>query len=433
MERLKRVGKFLSSMKFALLLLFVLAAACTGGSFITQGQSYEWYAQAYSPKAAAAITLLGLDDVFHSWWFVLLSAFLCLNLLLCNVLRFPALLKRWKREFLPERAAGRAGAVTGTFRTREEVLQVFHKMGFMRTEKLPAQDGGGDGYYAVKHKAGVWGAWVCHLGILLLLLGFGLGQMFKSEYTLYGVPGQSRQIGDTGYVLTIDDFEVRVREDDTVEQYTASLTVRKVKEGISQSAKASVNHPARMFGMKFYQNSTGWAADISVEKDGKEIQRETVCAGEYLEVEDKPGLVVMLSAFYPELAFDEAGKPYSAGSAPVAPGYLYRCYYQNQVIGMNVLKGDEPITIDEYTVRFSDPQPYTLIAVRRDPFTILALIGGLVILAGLFLAFYLQPAVLWAAEREDGSWTVTGQSKKGGSLFDGRLKEAVEAVSGQGM
>ena len=39
-------------------------------------------------------------------------------------------------------------------------------------------------------------------------------------------------------------------------------------DGQSESAEISVNNPARLFGMKFYQNSTGWAATVRVTEGG---------------------------------------------------------------------------------------------------------------------------------------------------------------------
>ena len=60
-------------MQFAIGLLVVLAAVCALGSFITQGQTYDAYAQLYGERTAGAIMALQLDDVFHAWWFVLLT------------------------------------------------------------------------------------------------------------------------------------------------------------------------------------------------------------------------------------------------------------------------------------------------------------------------------------------------------------------------
>ena len=422
MTQLKKIWRFLSSMKLAVILLTVLAAACAGGSFITQKQSYEWYAAHYSEKAASAIKLFGLDDVFHNPWFIVIALFLCLNLLLCNVLRLPPLLRRYRDLGQPGKWTGTTGQVKGVFKKEEtqKIREVFRSMGFhgiVKEEK--------DCLYAVRGRIGIWGAWICHLGILILIAGFGLGQAARVEYAVYGVPGQSKQIGDTDYILTIDDFRVDLREDDTVEQYTADLTVRKASSPESESASVSVNNPASMFGMKFYQNSTGYAAAVTVLKDGGEIQKEIVCAGDYLEVKDKPGLVILFSAFYPDYYQEEGAAPVSLSSQMNNPAYLYRAYYMDQVIGMNVLTGEDVITIDEYTVIFSDPQQYTLIQVKRDPYTYLALIGGLILLAGLVLAFYVQPGQLWAVPAQDGQVLVTGRSIKGGALFEEQLREAL--------
>ncbi len=76
---------------------------------------------------------------------------------------------------------------------------------------------------------------------------------------------------------------------------------------------------------------------------------------------------------------------------------------------------------------FSNPRPYTLLAVKRDRFTVMVLLGGLVTLAGLAMAFGLQPRAVWAARGETG-WSVYGESRKGGVLFrDSFLKAAAEA------
>ena len=432
MKMFKKIWKFLSSMRFAVILLAVMAAACAAGSFISQGQSYEWYVAEYSQRAAAAIMLLHLDDVFRSWWFVGITLFLCLNLLLCNVVRFAPILKRFRAFSDASAVLASCGRISGLMPDTEAVGKVFSGMGFGNPEK-GTDSSGREWMHAAKNAAGIWGAWVTHFGILILIAGFSLGQIQKKEYTVYGVPGQSKPVGDTSYVLTIDDFNIALREDDTVEQYTSDITVRDMSapESEGRSSSVSVNHPASLFGMKFYQNSTGWAARITILKNKEEIQSEVICAGDYIEVEDKPGLAILFSAFYPDYYYDQQRGPSTASSRMDNPGYLYRAYYMNQVIGMNILTGDDVITIDEYTVVFSDPQSYTLIQIKRDPYTPAALLGGLVILCGLLLSFYVQPRRLWAVRQDDGRWMVTGSSRKGGALFDEQLRETITGNGGQ--
>ncbi len=421
MFMLKKIWKFVSSMRFAIALLVVLAAACSIGSLVTQGQNYAWYAQRYSERTAALIMALRLDDAFHSAWFIVLNGFLCLNLLLCNVLRLPHIIRRARAFSRAEQALTAEGDVRADQVAAPEA--VFRALRI--SKPVTCRDAAGrEALFAAKNAAGIWGAWVCHLGILMLILGFSLGQMTQQQYTVYGVPGQTKPIGDTGVFLTIDDFRVDLHDDGSAAQYTADITVENTaSHGPSGgSASISVNNPARLCGMKFYQNSTGWAADISIEKGGAQLQQEVLCAGEYLRVADKTDLVVWLNALYPD--YVAGPKPATASNRLENPAYLYSIYYQDQIVGMNVLMPEETVTIDDYEVRFSNPRSYTLIQVKADRFTWLALLGGIVTVIGLALAFYLQPVRLWAMRGEDGRWTVCGQCRKGGALFRERFLRA---------
>jgi cytochrome c biogenesis protein len=164
---------------------------------------------------------------------------------------------------------------------------------------------------------------------------------------------------------------------------------------------------------------------VDVYKDGAPIQQEVVCAGDYMNVTDKEGLVVMLNALYPDYVMTPGVGPSTASDQLNNPAYLYSVYYQGKVIGMNALMDGEEITIDAYTVTFSNPQSYTLIQIKVDRFTPLALAGGLVTMLGLLLALYVQPSRVWAIRQDDGLWTVYGQSRKGGALFVERFNKAI--------
>lgn len=425
---MKKFTRLFFSMRFALILLGILVAACVAGSVIPQGEAASYYLTAYSEKRGAAILALGLDDVFHCGWFIVLTVILCLNLIGCNIIRFPSLFKRTRQGFTPENFM-RSGSRTEICRTSDPET-LLRECGFRKTVKGQADDG--TAYiYGVKNKAGVWGAWLCHLGMLIVIAGFGFGQMMQVQYAVYGVPGQTKAVEGTNYELTIDDFEVELREDDTVEQYTASITMTDTKTGETQSGQTSVNHPATLFGMRCYQNSTGWAAVMQIIKDDEVIQENVLCAGEYVSVEDKEALSVMFAAFYPDYEKGPDGMPRTASSKLNNPAYLYRLYYENEILGMNVLEDGEAITVDEYTIVFKDPQSYTLIQIKRDPFTPLAGAGALIVMIALILAFYLRTAEVLAKQTEDGSWSVSGFSRKGGAEFADRIAEKEKELRGR--
>ncbi len=420
MRKVRRAARALFSMRAALAILLLLILACVAGSVIPQGEIAAYYESAYPGRAGWLILLLGLDDVFHCAWFAILTAFLCANLLGCNLLRFPALIRRTRTGFTPERCLSRWDG-EAQVETAGAPDALFRRMGFGRVRAL--RDGEGrECRYAVRNRIGAWGAWLTHLGMLIVILGFALGQMFAVSYSVYGVPGQTKAVGDTGYELTIDDFEVGLRDDETVEQYTARLTLTDTRSGNRTSGEASVNHPLKRFGMKLYQNSTGWAADVRVWRGEELTQQAVLCAGEQLAVEDMEGLVLAFNAFYPDYATDASGAPYTASSRLNNPAYLYTLYYQGRVLGMNALPAGERITVEDCSIAFDAPRSYTLIQIKRDPFTWLAGVGGGVLLLALFVAFYLRTEELWAVRREDGSWAVAGRSAKGGALFQEKLK-----------
>ena len=77
---LKKTWRFLTSMKFAILLLAVLTLACVFGSVIPQGGTLDEYLGAYGARGGALIVGLCLDDVFHNTWFLVLTVLLVCDL-----------------------------------------------------------------------------------------------------------------------------------------------------------------------------------------------------------------------------------------------------------------------------------------------------------------------------------------------------------------
>lgn len=415
MREIKKGLKFLSSMAFALVILGLFVLVCIAGSVIPQGEIQAVYESAY-PGWSGLILGMGLDDVFHSWWFILLTLLLCGNLLGCNLVRVSPLVNKMKAKTRPL-PTGEEG-----MHFHGDPEKLLKEMGFSKWEAMEG------GRYAIRNKIGFWGAWLTHLGILVIILGFALGQIFTVNYSVFGVPGEEKPIGDTGLLLSIDDFSIELRPDDTVEQYTASLTLKNPDSGEQWSGQTQVNHPWDAGGLRFYQNSTGWAADMAVYRGEELIQTDTLCAGEYRPVEGQPELIVMLRAFYPDYTQDEDGMPTSASGQVVDPGYLYTLYYKGELLGMNVLRAGEKITVSDYTILFANPRSYTLIQIKHDPFTWLAGAGGLLLLAALFVAFYLRTEELWLVpEGED--WRVFGRSRKGSLMFREKLAAKLEEGS----
>ena len=232
---LKKTWRFLTSMKFAILLLAVLTLACVFGSVIPQGGTLDEYLGAYGERGGALIVGLCLDDVFHSTWFLVLTVLLVCDLLYCNLIRLPSLLSRMKRFRDPQTAwrlseAAQAFDEAGTpageeaepkpARRRQEpavctVKQVPDAAAVFETlhmKPVPGERAGRKTLFAAQNSVGLWGAWVTHLGILLLIVGFTLGQTTRQLYTVHGVPGQAGFLS-AGALSGRDDMQISVSGD----------------------------------------------------------------------------------------------------------------------------------------------------------------------------------------------------------------------------
>lgn len=417
----RKIITFLHSMKLAVFLLLLIIAACTAGSLIPQNQIPAYYRATYGTVAEVILTLQ-LDRVFHCWWFVLLTGFLCVNLLLCSVLRLGAIRRESRRFTLADRQREKREGLCGQ---AGQEKTVFAAMGFRKIQEQRDEDGT-VWHYSVRHRAGLWGPWLCHVGMLILIAGFGLGQMYSLEAYVYGVPGETRTVEDTGYAIRIDDFRIDLREDETVEQYTARLTVFREADGQQVSGVAQVNHPMDAFGMRVYQNSTGWACQVDVYRGDQLEESRLLCVGEVLSPVSMPELSLVFQKFYPDYAETENG-PISVSSRLNNPCAAFLLYYDGDVIAADVVGIGHELVAQPYRFVFHDPQPYTLIQVIRDPFLWVAALGGAVILAALFLCFYMRTEELWTASFADGTVQIWMHSRKGELL----MRERYLAWSGQ--
>ncbi len=415
MEILKKIFKFVASMKFAILLLVIVAVACVIGSLVPQGAMFEQYRDSYSERTAAFILAFHLDDVFHSWWFIVLVSLLCLSVLLCNLTRVKALI------LLTKNAANPAHAMTEEPTAVHDGVAdpepVFRRMHFFRVQKTELE--GREARFAYRNRPGFWGAWVCHIGIVLIVLGYALGQMTLFSTEVYGTPGQTKPIEKTPYALTIDGFSIDRNESGFVEQYISELTVTNTETGEAQRGTSSVNHPAVLHGMKFYQTASGDAVRVTIAEDGVPFESADLCVGEELTIDFLPGLSLFLNGCEP----DHNGSPV----------YHILFFYQGQHmdVGKSYFAPNATINLSPYTLTLSEPIDYTLLRVKKDSFAWLVMIGGILTALGLFFALYVVPETLWAVKNETGAWTVYGKSRKLAPLFTEQFDRAIRKSEGK--
>ncbi|PMS34663.1 cytochrome c biogenesis protein [Trinickia symbiotica] len=96
---LKSAVELLSSMRFAIALLVVLAIASIIGTVLTQDDPYPNYVNQFGPFWADIFRGLSLYTVYSAWWFMLILGFLIVSISLCVIRNAPKMIadaRSWK-------------------------------------------------------------------------------------------------------------------------------------------------------------------------------------------------------------------------------------------------------------------------------------------------------------------------------------------------
>ncbi|HPD61609.1 MAG TPA: cytochrome c biogenesis protein ResB, partial [Thermodesulfobacteriota bacterium] len=89
----RRKSDFLTSLKLTIALLLLLAIVSIIGTLIPQNLTEGEYLRHYRAASYTMLKTLGVFDLYHSWWFILLTFFLGINLLVCSIKNVPRTLK----------------------------------------------------------------------------------------------------------------------------------------------------------------------------------------------------------------------------------------------------------------------------------------------------------------------------------------------------
>ncbi|ACT47206.1 ResB family protein [Methylotenera mobilis JLW8] len=167
----------LSSMRFAVSLLSVLGVASVIGTVLKQNEPYENYIVKFGQFWFAMFERMGLYDVYHSVWFLVILLFLVVSTSLCIYRNTPLMLKEWRtfKEHATEKSL-RAFSHQATFNltadyaaVKQNLLQFLDAKGFKY--KIRAQE---DGSELIAAKAGThqrWGYIFTHVAMVVILFG----------------------------------------------------------------------------------------------------------------------------------------------------------------------------------------------------------------------------------------------------------------------
>jgi cytochrome c biogenesis protein len=282
----------LTSMRVALILLFLLSLGAIPGSLIPQNSVDEVKVRTWKTNNefwTPVFEKLQLFDVYSSVWFSAIYILLFVSLIGCIVPRTwqftgqlrgrpPGAPKRLTR--LPVYTTWRTEA--GPEEVREAALALLRKRRFRAHVA-------GDAVASEKGYLREVGNLLFHVALIVMLVAFAAGQLFKSEGGKLIVEGdgfantltqyddfKSGSLFDVEnlapFSFTLDRFtgtyEPSGPQKGTARTYEAAVTYAQGAEGKDRKAVIRVNEPLEIDGSKVYLLAHGYAPVVTV-RDGK--------------------------------------------------------------------------------------------------------------------------------------------------------------------
>ncbi|MFD7278882.1 cytochrome c biogenesis protein ResB [Streptomyces sp. NPDC059862] len=278
----------LTSMRVALLLLLLLSMAAIPGSLIPQTGSDATAVADFRDRhetLAPIYDKLGLFHVYSSVWFSAIYILLFISLIGCIVPRtwqFVGQL-RGRPPAAPKRLT-RLPAYT-TWRSEAEPEQVREAALALLKKRWFRAHVAGDAVAAEKGYLREAGNLAFHIALIVMLIAFGWGQLFKSEGNKLILEGDGfantlTQYDDfkSGSLFTQDDldafsfnlqdfegtYEVSGPNRGTPRTYQANVTYSVGAYGKEQQATIKVNEPLEIGTSKVYLVSHGYAPIVTV-------------------------------------------------------------------------------------------------------------------------------------------------------------------------
>ena len=381
---MKKVFRYMRSMRFGILLLCLIAACSVAGTVIPQGREVAWYAQNY-PSAHPLILTFRLNRVFESWYFITLLALLCLNLSLCSLLRIRTVVRASRGE------VERAAAMPDTVLLRPEGVEKLRAWLEDRHCRSVELDGA-----VVYHKNGIgrYGTFLLHLSILLTLV-FGALALYTPTVTDQScMPGESILL-EGGTEIHVLDFHIT---DETGRlDYRSHVQVTLPDGRRSEEAELSVNHPFSFGAYKLFQQSFGTAGSVTVtnlETGGTDDFLLTEQA--YLSADGITG--IFYETLYPDFIRDPSGNvtfiTITEGSYP-NPIYQFEVISDGEFTPTLAVPGDE-LELTGLRFTFNSPVEYPGIRIKHVSrlFNALLIASFLLMIAGLTLSFFFDPVLV---------------------------------------
>jgi cytochrome c biogenesis protein len=428
--------EFFASVKLALFSFFTLAIASIVGTIIPQNEAPGFYIQKYGASAAEIFRLLNVQDMYNSWWFVSLLALFSINLIVCSIDRLPTVWKMVTMDNLATKVdrlakmtpRNRFASTMPMQKVAAEVEGALKGAGWRPGQR---QIDGGTLLFAQKTPWVRFGVYIVHMSILVIFAGAIIGSLFgfkgslmlkeKGTAPFFYNRSDSKQ-KPLGFAVRVNDFSLTYYDTGAPKEFRSDLTVIDAGQEVLHKSIV-VNDPLDYKGYTFYQASYQAHDEYWVSVQNQSTgERKTFMA--------RPGV---------ELKWPEAGITVGIINLlqPDRWGrYRLKMWFSDGKGEPSVfwLDGETVVSVERpgTAYDFKSEQVFsTGLQVAKDPGVWPVYIGCIMMLLGLFVAFFLSHKRLWVYIYEEGNESkvlVAGSANKNKTGFENMFDALVEKL-----
>ena len=453
----RKIWQTLAAIKTGVILLILVVILSAAGTVILQrpATDADEMQRAYSPQVLRLLDGLGLTDVFHAWWFVMLLSLVSLSILAASVQRFPNAWRYFSRPYKsPDETFRKAlpGHVLIPIADEETALNVaekiFQKAGF-RPERIVRENS--FSLFGERNRLSEMAVYIVHASLLLIFLGGIVDALYGWRAFVTLTRGQqSSQVEPQKGVKRNLPFAVRCEgagqenyADGSPKKWWSDLAV--VKDGqVILRKQIVVNDPLVYGGVRFYQASYGNTGKLdklvltATGRNGQEAKDITIGLDETLALD--ADTTVRLAEFIPDYVVSD-GQVYTRSNELQNPAAHLVVESKKSGQAVNVwlppIPGHEENASSPYVFVGKDVQMayFTGLEVSHEPGQWSVWAGVIVMGFGLAFVFYFVHARVWAVPVRDGKgrqllW-MGGTANKNKDVFELRFRELVGQIESE--
>ena len=474
----KRTLDLLSSVRFGVSLLVLLAAACMVGMLIMQQnvEGFDKYFVTMTPAQKFLGGKLGVFDIYHAWYFNALLLVLSLNIVLASIDRFPGawtFISRKKLDASGHWLSGQKPSATLTVHAANLEEAVSRVVGAFRGARLKTVVTQKKGKTYVFGERGAWnrlGAYAVHVALLTIFFGGFLTSTFsitgqmplepgltsnELTETVFNLDQLSRSVRQLPFEVECTDIEQKlirkegaITADNTLDWLTR-IRIKDPERG-EHEALVHLNRPYDYRGYRFFQASfiaDGKARSVKLQvtpQAGGQPQELTIPRG---------GAATLADGTRVEFRDFSANFTVGGNSQETDPSF-----YNNPAATLAVAApgAASPVRAIAFTPEMAESAPFArqpvagytwrladfekaprahILAIQKDPGATVVYIGFTLLGLTLSAVFFFSHNRVWAQVEEKGEGrfeVVTGGNTNRNQLgFEDRFWKLVSAVGGE--